>query len=123
MKKSTLNLIIDILMFIAMGIVSFSGFALQYLVRRRCLPQFEQLRDVVGDIFGLGRRGWHEAHVYTSIILLVLLVLHIVLHWPSISAFFRRMVPNAVLRGVVYAVLVVVLLGMVVPWLVALPTL
>ena len=117
MKRTTLNLIIDTLMLIAMGIVSFSGFVLQYLTRRSYAEQYATLRDIVRNTVGLRRSGWHDAHLYTSFILLALLILHIMLHWPSIAAFFRRIAPNIVLRSIIYALLLLVAILSIVPWI------
>lgn len=119
MKKTTLNLTIDLLMMVAMGIVSFSGFVLQYVARRKPTLEFEQTRQVVEAVFGLNRRGWHDAHLYTSYILLALLVLHVVLHWSSVSTFFHRVVPNTTLRAVLYILLFVIALLAIIPWIAA----
>lgn len=116
MKKTTLNLVIDLLIFASMGIISFSGFVLQYIARRKPTLDFEKMREIIDAIFGLNRRGWHDAHLYTSYILLVLLVLHIALHWSSISTFFKRVAPNKALRAVLYIVLLIVALLSTLPW-------
>lgn len=104
MKKLARNIIVDILMLAAMATVSGSGYLLDEVCRRGV------------TFWGMGRRTWIDIHLWSGIVIVVLLVLHIVLHWKMVDGFFRKVIPNCALRYAVYALLLALVLITVVPW-------
>ena len=111
MKKLSVNIIIDILMLVSMALMSFSGFLLNGI-----LPHCHGGGGKVKAVFGMGRHEWEDIHVVVGVILVVLLVLHVVLHWSVVDSYFRKQIPNKPLRWLVYALLLVAMLICVVPW-------
>lgn len=91
-------------MLAAMATVSGSGFLIDQVCRRGV------------TFLGMGRRLWTDIHLWSGIVLVVLLVLHIVLHWKMVDGFFRKVIPNRALRYAVYALLLALVLITVVPW-------
>lgn len=114
MKKFTTNIIIDVFMLVAMSLLSFSGFLLDGI-----LPHCHGKGGMVRQIFGMDRHTWADIHLYSGITLVVLLILHIVLHWSQVDAFFSKHIKNSVLRGALYVVMALLLLLGVIPWLFA----
>ena len=103
MNKLKRNIIIDILMLLAMAIVSISGYLLDEVCRRGV------------TFLGMGRRVWIDIHLWSGIVLLALLILHIVLHWQMVDGFFKKSIPSCGLRYLVYFLLAVVVLATFVP--------
>ncbi|MBR3678213.1 MAG: DUF4405 domain-containing protein [Alistipes sp.] len=115
MKKMTVNIVIDVLMLVATSLLSFSGFLLEGI-----LPHCHGKGGVLKAFLGMGRHTWADIHLYSGIALVVLLVLHVVLHWSVIDGFFRKTIKNSTLRYLLYLFLLIVLVLGVIPWLFAL---
>lgn len=115
MKKMTINIVIDVLLLVAMTIISVSGFLLNGI-----LPHCHGGGGVVRSVLGMGRHAWADIHLISGIILVVLLALHIILHWSQVDGFFRKQIKSVALRYTLYAVLLVLLLATVLPWIFAL---
>ena len=105
MNKLKTNIIIDILLLAAMATVSSSGYLLDEVVRRGV------------TFMGMGRRTWIDIHLWSGIIIVVLLILHIIFHWKTINGFFTKHIPNKALRYVTYALLLALVLIAAIPWL------
>lgn len=112
MKKLHTNIIVDVLMLVAITITSFSGFVLDTL-----LPRGRGGMARYSSVMGMNRREWHDIHLIVGIILVVLLVLHIVLHWTMVDGYFRKQIKSAPLRYALYVLLAVMLALCVIPWI------
>ena len=71
-------------MMVSFAIVSFSGYLLEDVCRGKV------------QFMGMMRRQWGDIHLWASIALLVLLILHIVLHWSMIDGFFKKSIKDCV---------------------------
>ena len=105
MNKLKTNIIIDVLLLASMAVVSSSGYLLDEVVRRGV------------TFMGMGRRAWRDIHLWSGIIIVVLLVLHIIFHWKTINGFFTKHIPNKALRYTTYAILLALVLITAIPWL------
>lgn len=90
MKKTTLNFIIDGLMFICMAAITGIGLLIKYT-----LLSGQDARIAYGekvDLFFLGmdRHEWGFIHLIIGYILIGLIVLHVILHWKFITSIFNR---------------------------------
>ncbi len=98
MKKSTINLIIDAIMLVLMMAVAGIGFLMKFVL----LAGFERSIKYGSNVdllyWGMNRHQWGAIHLKISYVLLVLLVLHIVLHWKQVVGIYRRMIPNKNIR-------------------------
>ena len=79
MKKGKVKFIIDVLLFIDICATSTIGLLLAFVI-----PRGEYRHTVKKSFLGLHRHGWGDIHLYLSLILLGLLVLHIYLNWKGI---------------------------------------
>ncbi|MBQ5701638.1 MAG: DUF4405 domain-containing protein [Alistipes sp.] len=105
MNKLKTNIIIDVLLLASMAVVSSSGYLLDEVVRRGV------------TFMGMGRRTWIDIHLWSGVIIVVLLVLHIIFHWKTINGFFTKHIPNKALRYTTYAILLALVLITAIPWL------
>jgi len=105
--KSKLNLSIDILMFILLLSMAGIGFLMKYVVVSGEVRNVKYGNYVDLEFFGLTRHQWGSIHLILSIIFLVLIVLHIILHWKFIVSIFKCIFPLLFLRYAVAAFIVI----------------
>lgn len=103
--KSKINLSIDILLLLLMMSIAGLGFLMKYVLLSGDQRNIEYGQKVNLSFWGLTRHQWGDIHLIISIIFLVLLLLHIVLHWKMIVCIFQRMIPDKSLRICVTVVL------------------
>ena len=99
---------VNLLMFIAMSLTSISGFLLKAVLRRS---------TGFSSFLGLSRHGWREIHIWAGIVAVLLLAVHIYQHSSMIGAWFGKHIPHRPTRIAVYALLTLLLIATVVPWL------
>ena len=115
------NIIIDLVMFIAMAITSISGIVIKLIAPLRKSAEVEWVREAASCFFqAWSRRTWAHIHLWAGVIVMVLLVVHIALHWQAVDSFFKKHIANNALRKTLYVVLLLLLIISVIPWLWAL---
>ncbi len=105
--KSKLNLVIDLVLFLLMMPIAGMGLLIKYVLIPGNLQNEIYGRSVNLEFLGLDRHQWGTVHLGLSLLFLILLVLHIVLHWRMISAISQRMIPDLRLRRFVTFLFVV----------------
>lgn len=114
------NMFVDLLLFLAMVVTSISGVVIKIIAPMRKMAEQEWVREAAAWFFQVwNRRTWAHIHLWAGVVVMVLLVLHIVLHWRVIDGFCSKYIKSNALRGVFYTVLLVLLLLSVVPWVYA----
>ena len=101
MKKSTINFIIDVLMFICMAAIAGIGFLIKYT-----LISGQERWSVYGEnvelyLFGMDRHEWGSIHLIIGFVLLGLLVLHIILHWKLVVCIYNRIIQRKLVNRTV----------------------
>lgn len=114
MNRLKQNIIVDVAMLLAMAVTSISGWVIKFFVRSGGGARSPL---AAREFMGLDRHAWRDIHLWAGVVLVALLVVHIALHWSTISAFFRREIPNRVVRIIVYVVMLVVVAATTLPWL------
>ena len=81
MKKTKLNIFVDIVAFLAFLVSLISG-----LVLWQVLPSGEGFQGGRGELtekifLGMERHDWLEIHDISSLLFAVIVLLHIILHW------------------------------------------
>lgn len=89
MRKISLNIIVELLSLVSFSLMVSTGFILEYVLRpgsgrKEMLNQGRHSSIVLFS--GLSRHEWGEIHFWCGIIFLILLILHIFLHWKWIKA-------------------------------------
>lgn len=111
------NIIIDLAMFLAMAVTSISGVVIKVVAPLRRVAHEAWVREAATWIVGESRRMWGKIHLWAGVVLLVLLVLHIILHWSAIDGFFKKHIASSAWRTTLYFILFVLLILSVVPWI------
>ncbi|MFP4057788.1 MAG: DUF4405 domain-containing protein [Candidatus Brocadiia bacterium] len=124
MSKNKLNLLVDVLAYLAMACLAATGLIMLYR-----LPPGTGGRhsgEPALTLLGLGRHDWGNIHFYIALGLLGLVVLHIVLHWKWVTNTFGSLVRRAGARrpgagpggaALLVILAVVTLLLLAAPWL------
>lgn len=116
-EKSKLNIVIDSIMLILMSMVAGIGFLIKY----ELLPGFKRM-DTYGastelTFLNMDRHQWGNIHLVLSICLVVLVIVHIVLHWNMIACIYKKLFPGKTLRnGISTGILLVSFLFLFTPF-------
>ena len=106
MRKSKLNLIIDVLLTLCIAAITGIGLLIKYVL----VPGYQRWeiyeRNVSLFLWGLDRHQWGTIHFTLGLIFFALLILHIVMHWPMIVGIYRRLVPNRLARWIIAFILI-----------------
>ena len=117
-NRLKVNIIIDLVMFLAMAVTSLSGIVIKLIAPLRRTAESEWVREAAMWFFQVwNRRTWAHIHLWAGVIVMVLLVAHIALHWQTVDGFFKKHIENKSLRTSLYMVLLLLLIISVVPWL------
>lgn len=105
-SNTKINIVIDIIMFIAMLIVAGIGFLINYVLVSGQQQNIIYGKRVDLSFAGLDRHDWGDIHLIVGFILIFLLLLHIVFHWKRIKSMFRYTFP---LRSVRIAIVIILI--------------
>ena len=114
MKRNTLNFWIDVISFLPMVGLTWTGLLIHYV-----LPPGTGGRhgDRALTVWGLGRHDYGTIHFYLALTLVGLMVVHLWLHWSWVCATVRRLAGRGSAAGsreVVYGILTLVLVGVLI---------
>lgn len=117
MNKSTVNFIINAILFICMAAITGIGFLIKYVL----IPGSERWekygKNVELSVWGMDRHEWAYIHLIIGFIILALVVLHIVLHWNIVMSVFHRLFKKkAIYRVLSIAFIAIGIIIMVVPF-------
>jgi hypothetical protein len=96
--KSTINLCIDIILLLLMMSIAGLGFLMKYVLLSGDQRNLVYGQKVDLSFWGLTRHQWGDIHLILSVIFLLLLLIHIILHWKMIVCVFQRMIPYKSMR-------------------------
>lgn len=92
--KGKINFIIDVMMFVLMAILAGIGLLIKYVLLSGEDRWIKYGRNVDLSFWGLDRHEWGTIHLWIAIVLIVLLVLHIILHWKMIICLYKKIIGN-----------------------------
>jgi uncharacterized protein DUF4405 len=101
MKRSRINFIVDVLMFVTMMAAVGIGLLIEYVLIPGKQVPLRFGSDVELFLSGLDRHQWGLIHLVVGLVLLVLLVIHIVLHWNWLLTVYRAIITSSRKRRVV----------------------
>ena len=111
------NILIDIGLLLAMAAVSISGFVMNAIIPSHHAIRHSGVHAYASQLFGMGRHDWGAIHTWAGVALLLLLILHVALHWKMVNAWFSKNIPYKSMRIVVIGLLALLALLSVLPWL------
>ena len=106
--RAKLNLVVDIILFLMLMSMAGIGFLIKYTLLSGEKRNILYGQNVNLELLGLDRHQWGTIHLIVSIVFIVFILLHILLHWKLIGCFFRRLFPKRIPRIVFVILLSVV---------------
>lgn len=117
MKRLQTNIMIDVALFLSMAILSISGWVIKVIMPSKGGMYHRGSNATLYEVLGMERCTWRDIHLWAGILLIALLCLHIALHWKMISAFFEKNISHLPTRYTFYAILLILAIISVVPWI------
>ncbi len=114
MKKTSLFLLVDMLMFIFLALMSGLGLMIKYVLVPGSKRWDIYSRNVDLSFLGLDRHGWGTVHFIFAIIFVGLLVLHIILHWKCLVNYLCRILKTKALANFLILMFATVLFFLVI---------
>jgi hypothetical protein len=107
MKRMTLNFIVDLIAFIDFIAQAVTGFIIKYILPPGSGGGFGQGQGYRGgrgpqeirEFLSMTRHEWGDIHFIFSIIFIVLILIHLVLHWNWIKACTKTFMKCPVQEG------------------------
>ena len=96
MKRGTLNFVVDLVSFINLVCLAFTGFIMRYILppgtggRSRVLHGGRS-GEQIKQLWSMTRHQWGDIHFYLALVFVVLMTLHIILHWGWIKSYFKSL--------------------------------
>jgi len=94
MRKATLNFFIDLISFLSLVGMLFTAFLIRYILppgsggRGRILHEGGG-GEHIKTLWSMSRHEWGDIHFYLGCVFVVLMVVHIILHWTWIKNYFK----------------------------------
>jgi len=96
MKRSSLNFIVDLVSFVDLLGLASTGFIMKYILppgTGGCgwLLYGGRGREHIRDLWSMTRHEWGAIHFYLAFLFVILMVVHIILHWTWIKNYFKSL--------------------------------
>jgi len=100
MKRSSLNFIIDLVSFINLVCLTFTGLIVKYILPPGSGGQGRLLHEGLGrehikQFWYMSRHDWGNIHFYLALLFLTLMTIHIILHWAWIKNCFKSLLASS----------------------------
>jgi hypothetical protein len=95
MSRGTLNFILDLVSFLNLSGLIFTGFIMKYILPPgtgglgRILHGGNGRGINVKELWSMTRHEWGSIHFYLAVVFVVLMVIHIILHWTWIKCYVK----------------------------------
>lgn len=119
MKKSQLNFIIDVIMFLLMGLLAGVGLLIKYVLLSGEDRWLKYEKNVDITFLNLDRHEWGTIHLIVAILLIAFLFLHIILHWKMIVGLCKNLFSHKGVRvSIVFLFTLLTILFVIFPFLI-----
>jgi len=97
MKRTTVNFIVDLIAFIDLLFLAFTGFIIKFILPPGSGGRGQGFRggrgpaEGIRELWSMTRHEWGDIHFYLSVAFIVLILVHIILHWTWIKCYFKSL--------------------------------
>ena len=102
-----------------MALMSIAGIVLRVVRPLIKKAQVEWVREAAEWVMSCGRGVWFKIHLWAGILMMLLLAVHLVLHWKVIDGYLSKHIASKGARVAITLVLLLLLVVSVVPWVFA----
>ena len=95
MSRNTLNFILDLVSFLNLSGLVFTGFIMKYILPPGTGGVGRILHGGTGrgvlykELWSMTRHEWGSIHFYLAVMFVVLMIIHIILHWTWIKCYVK----------------------------------
>jgi hypothetical protein len=96
-RRTTLNFVIDLVSFLNLLGLAVTGFIMKYILPPgtgglgRGLHSGGGRGEHIKELWSMTRHEWGRIHFYLAILFIILMFVHIVLHWGWIKNYFKSL--------------------------------
>jgi len=95
-KRSSLNFIVDLIALLNLLALAFTGLIMKYILPPGTGGRGRQLHEGLGrehikQLWSMTRHQWGDIQFYLAILFVVLMLLHIILHWAWIKNYLKSL--------------------------------
>jgi hypothetical protein len=96
MKRTTLNFVVDVVSFIALLGLIFTGSIIKFILPPGSSGLGREIsggrgRSEIKELWSMARHDWGDIHFYLAIAFVVLMAVHIILHWGWVKNYFKTL--------------------------------
>jgi len=96
MKRTTLNFIIDLASFIVLLGLAITGYIIKFVLPPGTGGRGRELtggrgREEIEQLWSMTRHEWGDIHFYLAVLFIVLMTIHIIVHWGWIKNYFKSL--------------------------------
>jgi hypothetical protein len=101
MRRSTVNFVIDLLAFLNLLALAFTGFIMEYVLPPGSGGRYgrgfrggrgsAEVSEQIRQFWSLGRHDWGDVHFYLAVAFIILMIIHIILHWTWIKCYVKSL--------------------------------
>ena len=96
MKRSSVNFIIDAISFLNLLCLAYTGFIIKFILPpgtggRGRLAHEGLGREHIKELWSISRHEWGDVHFYLAVAFVILMVVHIILHWTWIKCHVKSL--------------------------------
>ncbi|MBA7644133.1 hypothetical protein ES703_51870 [subsurface metagenome] len=96
MKRSSLNFIIDLVALLNLLGLAFTGFIMKYILPPGTGGRGRLLHEGLGgehikQLWSMTRHEWGSIHFYLALLFVILMIVHIILHWGWLKNYFKSL--------------------------------
>ena len=98
MLRSTMNFILDMMSFLNLSGLIFTGFVMKYTLppgtggTGRALHGGTGRNVQVRDLWSMTRHEWGSIHFYLAVAFVILMIMHAILHWRWIKSYAKSVI-------------------------------
>lgn len=94
MSRATLNFIVDLIGFVNLLILAFTGFIIKFILPPGRGGYSQGYRGGRGpgeikELWSITRHEWGDIHFYLAVLFVVLIAVHTILHWGWIKNYLK----------------------------------
>jgi len=100
MSRSTINFVLDLVSFLGLLGLAITGFVMRYVLPPGTGGTGRSLHGGTGrgvqaqELWSMTRHEWGSIHFYLAAVFVVLMVIHIILHWSWIKHYVKSLFLN-----------------------------
>lgn len=105
MSRSTMNFVLDLGSFSVLLGLTVTGLIMKYILPPGTSGLGQVLHDGTGqgvnikELWSMTRHEWGSIHFYLAVIFVVLMIIHVILHWTWIKCYVKSVISRGIISN------------------------